>query len=195
MKAVRGTVPHLGEGPQSLKVEFFEKGGGAGVILKWKGPDSGNAWQVVPNSALQTKGGYLNYEEKALYQCNEGFTTGGEFDAPTTFHVECLPTGELSAPTADQQCRNVDDCEQHTCGKKGQCIDLVGKAPAYTCKCDHGYEIQTSKNGEKHCGNVDDCQGKDCGVGTCQDLIGDYTCICPSGYYIGHQGLQKTCVP
>jgi len=141
------------------------------------------------------QGNFLNYEEKALYQCAEGFTTGGELDAPTTFHVECLPSSQFSAPAPDMQCRNVNDCEQHTCGPKGQCIDLVGPSPAYTCKCEDGYEIQTSSNGEKRCGNKDDCQGRDCGVGVCKDLVGDYTCQCPSGHYVGVKDGAKTCIP
>jgi len=186
---------NLEEGPQALTVMFFEKGGGAGIVLRWNGPDSGNGWQTVPSSAFQTKGGNLNYEEKAVYKCDEGFTTGGEWDAPTEFRYECLPSGELSGPSPENQCRNVNDCERHTCGKKGVCVDLVGPAPAYTCQCDHGYEIQTAANGEKFCGNVDDCQGKDCGQGVCEDLVGDYTCHCSSGYYIGLVGEQKTCVP
>jgi len=140
-------------------------------------------------------GGNINYEEKAVYKCDAGFTTGGEYNAPTIFNVECLPSGQMSAPTPNNQCRNVNDCEQHTCGPKGRCIDLIGAAPAYTCECDFGFEIQTNDAGEKHCGNKDDCQGKGCGVGTCKDLIGDYTCICPSGHYIGFgEDGSKTCL-
>jgi hypothetical protein len=185
----------LTEGPHALTVEYFEKGGGAGVVLKWKGPDAGNSWTVIPQGAFQTKGGNLNFEEKAVYQCMEGFTAGGEWGAPMTYDLECLANGHLNGPTPDQLCRNVDDCGQHTCGSKGTCIDLVGPAPAYTCKCEFGYEIQVSDNGEKHCGNKDDCQGKDCGVGICKDLIGDYTCMCPNGHRIGTKDGQKTCIP
>ena len=107
-----------------------------------------------------------------------------------------LPSGQLSAPTPDNQCRNVNDCEEHTCGPRGQCVDLIGAYPAYTCQCDHGFEIQTNDLGEKHCGNIDDCAGTDCGVGTCRDLIGSATCICPSGYFIGAAtDSTKTCLP
>lgn len=126
----------------------------------------------------------LNFEEKAFYKCAPGFSTGGEPNAPTSFKVECLPSGELSAPSADMQCRNINDCEQHTCGPKGKCVDLIGPSPAYTCECEFGFELQTKANGEKHCGNTDDCKDQDCGVGVCKDLVGDYTCICPAGHVI-----------
>jgi len=185
----------LDAGPHALTVEYFEKGGGAGIKLEWKGAGAGDSWTIVPESAFETKGGNLNYEEKAEYECLPGYTTGGEWNAPTTYHVECLPSGELNGPTEENLCRNVDDCSQHTCGPKGVCIDLVGPAPAYTCNCSYGYEIQTSSNGEKYCGNKDDCQGQDCGVGVCKDLVGDYTCICPTGHRIDFKDGKKTCVP
>jgi hypothetical protein len=137
----------------------------------------------------------MNYEEKSVFKCLPGFSTGGEPSAPKTFVVECLPSGELSAPAPDMQCRNINDCERHTCGPKGTCVDLVGPSPAYTCLCEPGFEIQTNANGEKHCGNTDDCKGIDCGVGSCVDLVGDYTCDCPNGYSIGFQDGIKTCIP
>jgi len=138
---------------------------------------------------------FLNYVEKAFFQCLPGFSTGGEPSASKEFVVECLPSGELSAPTVDMQCRNVNDCEQYTCGPKGTCVDLIGPSPAYTCMCEHGFEMQTKANGEKHCGNTDDCKDMDCGVGVCIDLIGDYSCSCPSGYSTGEMDGVKTCVP
>jgi hypothetical protein len=137
----------------------------------------------------------LSYGEAAVYECLPGFTAGGEPDAETTYNVECLPTGEFAAPAEDMQCRNVNDCETATCGPNGQCVDLVGPAPAYTCICEHGYDLRDRKNGHKYCGNTDDCKGQDCGVGTCKDMVGGYTCICPSGYYIGEKDGEKTCIP
>jgi hypothetical protein len=137
----------------------------------------------------------LNYGERAVYECLPGFTTGGEPNAPTDFSLECLPSGEFSAPPLDMQCRNVNDCEENTCGPKGMCVDLIGPAPAYTCDCDYGFELMTRKNGDKHCGNTDDCKDQDCGHGICKDMIGDYTCICPSGYYQGDKDGLKTCLP
>jgi hypothetical protein len=110
------------------------------------------------------------------------------------FNVECLPSGDFSAPAADMQCRNVNDCEENICGN-GVCIDEIGVAPAYTCNCSHGYDLRVKADGRKFCGNTDDCVGIDCGVGDCKDKIGDYTCICPSGYYIGIMDDKKTCVP
>ena len=64
----------------------------------------------------------LTFEETAYYQCEAGYTAGGEPDAPDTIKVECLPTGEFSSPPVDMQCRNVNDCERHTCGPKGTCV-------------------------------------------------------------------------
>jgi hypothetical protein len=136
----------------------------------------------------------LTYHDHAVYKCLEGFTTGGEHDAPTEYISECGEAGHFNPPPEDMLCKNVNDCEGHTCGPKGVCVDLIGPSPSYTCRCEEGYEIQ-EKDGQKICGNTDDCQGMDCGVGICKDLIGDYTCTCPSGYFIGFKDDKKTCLP
>ena len=41
-------------------------------------------------------GGFLNYEQKAVYKCAEGFTAGGEYCAPDTYNVQCLPSGQTN---------------------------------------------------------------------------------------------------
>ncbi len=59
MQKIAGTVP-LGAGKHAVKVEFFEAGGGAGLIMRWQGPGSGvggdGSEQIVPASRL-TRGG------------------------------------------------------------------------------------------------------------------------------------------
>jgi len=68
----------------------------------------------------------------------------------------------------------------------------------YTCECAHGFE-QNDVDGEKICGNSNDCGHGGCGQGTCVDLVDDYTCTCPVGYYLdtvkNNQQDEKTCVP
>jgi len=137
---------------------------------------------------------------RSSYKCAAGFRAGGEHGAPDEIKVECSQHGGFSLPSPELQCRNVNDCDRHTCGPKGKCIDLIGASPAYTCKCDFGFELRTRKNGEKFCGNVDNCGPHECGPGVCRDLVGDYTCVCPSGHYLGIDakvpgGKEKTCIP
>jgi hypothetical protein len=109
----------------------------------------------APNATTsETK--VMVFGESFEYTCNVGFTTGGEQSSPTTYHIECLGNGGFSSPTPDMICRNVNDCEGHTCGPFGTCVDEIGPAPAYTCACQYGYVIKDDGNGEKHCGNKDD---------------------------------------
>jgi hypothetical protein len=51
MRTKTGSV-HLGNILHSLKIEFFERGGGAGIIFKYKGSDTGGHMRVVPREAL-----------------------------------------------------------------------------------------------------------------------------------------------
>jgi hypothetical protein len=56
MVTVRATRP-LAAGKHRLRVEFFEGGGGAGLIMAWSGP--GVSTTAVPGSALTRGGGFM----------------------------------------------------------------------------------------------------------------------------------------
>jgi len=107
------------------------------------------------------------------------------------FSVECTATGLVGMA----KCHDVDDCVFSTCGDHGKCVDEVGPAPAFTCKCDEGFELKKSKNGEKYCADIQDCKKDSCGPGTCEDLVNDYKCHCPTGHHVGEKDGKKTCLP
>ncbi|MEO1372058.1 MAG: PA14 domain-containing protein, partial [Planctomycetota bacterium] len=54
MVEVGGTIEVTEPGPMAVRVEFFERGGGAGLIVRWEGP--GVAKAVVPSSAWRPAG-------------------------------------------------------------------------------------------------------------------------------------------
>jgi len=56
MRRREGSVD-LTAGTHPLIMEFFEGGGGAGIIFEWEGPDSNNQRQVVPASAWRGSDG------------------------------------------------------------------------------------------------------------------------------------------
>jgi len=53
MEEKKGMV-NLTAGGHALLIEFYEGGGGAGIIFRWKGPDSNDVKEVVPASVFQT---------------------------------------------------------------------------------------------------------------------------------------------
>ena len=54
MRERSGTIQVDQIGPRNVRVEFFERGGGAGIIVRWEGPGTGksvvpsNAWSYTP---------------------------------------------------------------------------------------------------------------------------------------------------
>jgi len=56
MRAKEG-LRKLGKGPHSLSLEMFEKEGGAGMLFKYKGPDTRNAWHRGKKSIFQEADG------------------------------------------------------------------------------------------------------------------------------------------
>lgn len=51
---VSSALISLGSGPHSINVKYFENSGGQNLTIRYKGPDTGNAWLAIPNSALRS---------------------------------------------------------------------------------------------------------------------------------------------
>jgi uncharacterized protein YfaP (DUF2135 family) len=122
----------------------------------------------------------------ATYTCNAGHNVANT--GATTFQVECLESGLFSSMST---CRNIDDCEGHSCGSNGRCVDGINE---YTCDCESGFEVEEI-GGELMCGNIDDCGAGACGGhGVCHDLVNGFHCECDTGYEVqGDTCAAKTC--
>merc|ERR1719163_2030400 len=88
------------------------------------------------------------------------------------------------------KCGNIDDCDSHTCGPHGTCVDHLMN---YTCACSTGFEQSWDKNSEELiCGNIDDCGPEACGIGECLDELNGYKCKCPTGYeQVDEENINK----
>mmetsp|Transcript_54551 Transcript_54551/g.100982 ORF Transcript_54551/g.100982 Transcript_54551/m.100982 type:complete len:962 (+) Transcript_54551:64-2949(+) len=62
----RQTTLELASGDHPLKVLFFERGGGAGIILSYKGPDTTQKVEVIPSGALVPAASERVQEAEAL---------------------------------------------------------------------------------------------------------------------------------
>lgn len=51
---VTGPAQTLTGGAKAINAKYFENTGGQNLIVRYKGPDTGNAWVVIPNSALRS---------------------------------------------------------------------------------------------------------------------------------------------
>jgi len=65
MKVKDGTVKALKTDAHRLRLEMFEKGGGAGAILSYKGPDSQDKKVVMPKAALKKPAGEPEVDDLA----------------------------------------------------------------------------------------------------------------------------------
>jgi len=145
------------------------------------------------------------FSDKMEFSCSLGFSIDGRLSEPLTtsgsrarFETACMANGQQSAHAG---CFNKDDCTGHKCGPNGQCVDHTTPTgnhdDDYHCQCNSGYEEEVT-NGEKTCGNIPDCPEGACDPGTCEDLVNDYKCHCPTGYYEGanaEQNLDHACLP
>lgn len=51
---VTGASISLNEGPQFINVKYFEYTGGQTLVVRYKGPDTGNNWVSIPDAALRS---------------------------------------------------------------------------------------------------------------------------------------------
>ena len=89
------------------------------------------------------------------------------------------------------ECRDIDWClNTSPCGDHGVCVD--GHLN-YTCDCDAGFDAVSISNGEK-CDEINECDGDgSCSPGTCNNLINNFSCSCPTGHKFGAGEHGETC--
>jgi len=140
----------------------------------------------------------LVFQDPAFFDCNPGFSMGGRPGGGTDFMTVCMADGQQSHHDG---CKNKNDCEGNKCGPNGRCVDHeepTGRhLDDYHCECDSGFE-EEEQDGFKICGNVPDCPEGACLPGSCEDLVNDYRCHCPEGYFVGEnaaEDLAHDCLP
>lgn len=147
---------------------------------------SGDHLETAPNADVVVEDHPLG--SSATYTCHDGHSVAITF--AETFEVQCMRNGFFSALST---CRNINDCEGHSCGSNGHCVDGIND---YTCQCEDGFEEVINADGEKECGNIDDCGPNACGGnGVCHDLVNGYVCECAHGYVLHGEGVDQMCEP
>eukprot|EP00928_Gymnodinium_smaydae_P036844 TRINITY_DN25697_c0_g2_i1.p1 TRINITY_DN25697_c0_g2~~TRINITY_DN25697_c0_g2_i1.p1 ORF type:complete len:4096 (+),score=634.51 TRINITY_DN25697_c0_g2_i1:84-12290(+) len=141
----------------------------------------------------------LVFKQKASFKCKPGFSLSGVLTGPVAFTTRCQADG---AQSAHEGCLNNNDCEGHMCGPNGKCVDHENPTGVhkddYHCNCNPGFEEEVKADGTRICGNVPDCPEGACLPGSCHDLVNDYKCTCPEGYFEGPnegEDLKHDCMP
>jgi len=60
-----------------MKLEMFERGGAAGMLLRYKGPDTGNKWAVVRSGGRRHKKHPITYRHGLFMENAFYFGQGG----------------------------------------------------------------------------------------------------------------------
>jgi len=146
----------------------------------------------------------LTYTQSAKFQCKPGYKLqNGE----TVFLVPCQTDGTFAA---SPDCSNINDCEAPDvlCSEEGHgyCVDndpppKGNHIDDYHCVCDPGFKPSIKNESgvqKRYCENIDDCPADACNPGGCGDLILDYTCFCPIGFWFYNgtsDGKPHACKP
>lgn len=144
----------------------------------------------------------LVFPQIAKFVCKSGYSKTGKLGSElTTVVVTCQADGSILYPA---QCVNNDDClsTENACSPNGQCVD--NESPTGThlddfhCEPDSGFAESIKVDGTRWCKNIPDCPDGACAPGGCEDLVNDYECHCPLGYYQGEnteENLAHDCLP
>jgi len=149
----------------------------------------------------------LVFPQYARFECEPGYSRDGVLGSTlTVIDMSCQKTGEITVPA---ECINMDDCisPENACSPDGRCVDAespTGKHDRdFSCECDSGFAQAIMGESIKHCENIPDCPKGACEPGSCHDLVNDYECECPSGYFqdanpaeqLDHDCLPEECGP
>ncbi|KAI5332040.1 PREDICTED: wall-associated [Prunus dulcis] len=77
-------------------------------------------------------------------------------------------------------CNTAQKRKDFACKANSKCVNLVGRSAGYICQCLQGY------HGNPYlpdgCEDIDECMITSPCNGTCINVPGNYTCVCPQGY-------------
>jgi hypothetical protein len=181
--------------------DFFTKCKADGTFEAHKGcsPVQCGAAVVAVNSLVKDAPQQLVFQDRAVFGCKPGYSVDATLAGLVTFSTQCQATGDL---TVHNGCKNMDDCEGNLCVEHGKCVDVEKPSGVhhddYKCKCDSGFEEKILEDGARTCKNIPDCPKDGCHLGSCEDLVNDYTCHCTEGYHEGENtklGLAHDCLP
>ncbi|KAG8583892.1 hypothetical protein GDO81_008588 [Engystomops pustulosus] len=118
----------------------------------------------------------------------------------------CQDTDECNIIMCEQKCENypggyrcfchdgfvIDEKKPTKCKPICNTSDCLADCDKEGCRCPQGYIVDEPKDGVKVCTDMDECIDSPCGWLLCINTLGSFTCICPEGFTMLHNG---DCIP
>ena len=102
-------------------------------------------------------------------------------DTEEGYRCDCAQGFEM---TADEQCRDTNECLQGVC-RGGDCRNTEG---GFHCQCNAGFHPSADKS---QCIDHDECgQTGVCAHGKCSNMDGTFRCDCHTGFLLSDSGLS-----